>query len=487
MQPPLRFWPSSVALLIFALSLLASSACSKKHSLGESYRDDAGEGEEEKEEEEEEEEEEEQDAGGSTPRDTGAKTCAEPGPLPVDLLFMIDNSGSMAEEQRKLAAVLPNLVAELATGNLDGSRKPAGTKTDFAPVQSLHIGVVTSDMGINGAPAQNSCGDRSFLPTEHDSRTSTLRVNKPVGDDGILQTDIAVAVDGVWGPDRNTGTVINYLPADPSCSGITFPPNARFVDFSAGGDAAAAAQRFSCVVKRGRNGCGLEQQLEAVLKALTPPDSNIKFTAQSPNGHGNAKNPANQSGFNQAFLRDDAILAVVVVSDEEDCSIPDQSRGIFDGTNASIPGGINVRCGLKQNAALLHSSARYVEGLKALKPDAYRDRVIFAGVVGVPLASMTGAEVHSGADALDGLLARPDMQFMTRRNPANTDDEAIPTCVSAAGDGSAAPGRRYLEVAKGFEEHGLVASICEDGYGSVLRALSKMIAEIQETPPRDCR
>src|SRR5688572_2442730 len=31
----------------------------------------------------------------------------------VDLLFMIDNSGSMAEEQKKLAAVLPDLVTVL--------------------------------------------------------------------------------------------------------------------------------------------------------------------------------------------------------------------------------------------------------------------------------------------------------------------------------------------------------------------------------------
>ena len=70
----------------------------------------------------------------------------------VDLLFMIDNSGSMAEEQGKLAAVLPNLVTVLTTGQLD----PLNPKSepDFPAVKSLHIGVVSSDMGVNLAAAR---------------------------------------------------------------------------------------------------------------------------------------------------------------------------------------------------------------------------------------------------------------------------------------------------------------------------------------------
>jgi hypothetical protein len=265
--------------------------------------------------------------------------------------------------------------------------------------------------------------------------------------------------------------VINVVPGDPSCSGLSFPPNTRFIDFTQGGDVAEAAHRFSCIAKRGRNGCGLEQQLEATLKALTAPDSETKFTALSPHGHGNAIRSGSPSGFNQNFLREDALLAIVLVSDEEDCSIPDSSRAIFDGTTAVVPGGINVRCGLRENAPLLHDTSRYVEGFKALKPAAYQERIFFAGVVGVPLAANSGAKVHAGEAAMSQLLARPDMQFMTRRNMSNTDDEPVPTCVSEAGEGQAAPGRRYLEVAKGFADRGLVTSICENDYQSLLSAL----------------
>jgi hypothetical protein len=395
----------------------------------------------------------------------------------VDMLFMIDNSGSMSQEQKKLALVLPKLVAILATGNKDGLPKPAGVKPDFPPVQSLHIGVVTSDMGINGAPAQNSCGNLSFIATERDTRAATMRINKPVGDDGILQVDTSVAATGIWAPPEGGGDVAEVVPADPACANITFPPTARYVDFNATmGNAADAALRFSCIAKRGRNGCGLEQQLESVLKALTPPDSAIKFTAQSPNGHGNAIKAGAPSGYNQTFLREDSILAVVVVSDEEDCSIPDKSAAIFNAMDTSINGGINVRCGLKENQGLLHPVSRFIDGITALKPPAYKDRLIFTAIAGIPLAPNTGDKVHIGAAALDKLLARPDMQFGVRPNASGTDQEPVPTCTSESGDGSAAPGRRYLEVAKAFDQNGLVTSICEDEYGTLLNSLIDKIA-----------
>jgi hypothetical protein len=390
----------------------------------------------------------------------------------------------MAEEQKKLNAVLPNLVRALGLGTKDGRPRVTGAAPDFPPVESLHIGVVSSDLGLNGAPSQNSCGDRSFVPTERDTRTATQRINKPVGDDGILQVTTAVAVAGIFAPSAQGTTVQEVVPADPSCSNVAFEPNQRFVAFSAGDSVDEAAHRFSCIAKLGRNGCGLEQQLEASLKALTPPDSNIKFTAQSPNGHGNALRAGSPSGFNQGFLREDAILALVLISDEEDCSIPDKSRAIFDATTMSVPGGLNVRCGLKENGALLHPVSRYVDGLKALKPAAYQDRVIFAAAVGMPTAPNTGAKVHSGAQAMEKLLARPDMQFMVRRNVSNTDDEPVPTCISESGDGSAAPGRRYLEVAKAFGEQGVVTSICEDQYQSLLDVLLDNIAKQLKNAPR---
>ena len=64
----------------------------------------------------------------------------------IDLLLMIDNSNSMAGEQALLGVELPRMVRILASGdaNEDGVE-------DFEPVRSLHVGVVTSDMGAGPA------------------------------------------------------------------------------------------------------------------------------------------------------------------------------------------------------------------------------------------------------------------------------------------------------------------------------------------------
>lgn len=72
-------------------------------------------------------------SGGSTKFDVGApsgdygrEACER-----VDLLFVIDNSGSMKGEQTNLIASFPGFVEEI--------------QTELAEVESLHIGVVTTD------------------------------------------------------------------------------------------------------------------------------------------------------------------------------------------------------------------------------------------------------------------------------------------------------------------------------------------------------
>jgi hypothetical protein len=396
----------------------------------------------------------------------------------LDLLFMIDNSGSMAEEQKKLASVLPQLIKVLTTGNQNGMPSPAGETPSFPPVQSLHIGVVSSDMGVNGAPAQKSCGALSFIPTEQNTTTTNMFLNKPLGDDGQLQTSTAVAVAGIFVPPTPGAQPFQVVSGDLSCVSVSFPPEERFIDFSADiTDPEDTAHKFSCIAKLGKNGCGLEQQLESVLKAFTPPDSAIKFSSGT-NGQGTAIRANATSGVNGNFLRDEAILAVVFVTDEEDCSVPDSSKAIFDAQSQAVPGEINVRCGLPENQRYLHDvQKRYVAGLKALKPAAYQNRLIVTSIVGVPVSrNVAGEAVHSGTAAIDRILARPDMQFKVQRNLAMTADEPVPTCVSSKGDGSAAPARRFLELAKAFGDDGIVSSICEDEYAQVLRVLVDRIA-----------
>jgi hypothetical protein len=398
----------------------------------------------------------------------------------VDLLFMIDNSGSMAEEQKKLAAVLPDLVTVLATGQLNPNMPKE--RPDFPPVKSLHIGVISSDLGVNLAPDIASCGGASYDPTAPDPANTAaavqmmapnnVRLNKPFGDNGQLLTSTLVAQAGIWS--RPFGTTFSTpveptVPGDARCAQVQVN---RFIDFTAGTTNPEQTKlEFSCIAKLGKNGCGLEQQLESAYKALAP--SNVPFSRDS-RGQGSGG-----GAVNNGFLRDDAVLAVVFVTDEEDCSIPDKSSELFNRTSSMfMPGDINTRCGKPENQQFLLPTSRYVDGLRALKSEAFQDRIIVAGIVGIPLSvNLGGEKAHSGKANLDAILARGDMQFMTRpSNISTTDEEPVPTCTSPNGDGTAAPARRFLETISNFGDNGVVTSICEDEYGSALQAVITKIA-----------
>ena len=93
------------------------------------------------------------------------KTVTQSGVDKIDLLFMIDNSISMADKQRILAEAVPVLVQRLVTPrcldeqrNSVGMADSSGTCTmgtaEFKPVEDIHIAVITSSLGSHGG---NEC------------------------------------------------------------------------------------------------------------------------------------------------------------------------------------------------------------------------------------------------------------------------------------------------------------------------------------------
>ena len=71
---------------------------------------------------------------------------------------------------------------------------------------------------------------------------------------------------------------------------------------------------FTCIAAVGDSGCGFEQPLASVVRAL-----------------GADGRPAPPE--NQGFLRPDALLFIVLLTDEDDCSVPAGSN-LFDTTQA---------------------------------------------------------------------------------------------------------------------------------------------------------
>jgi hypothetical protein len=179
----------------------------------------------------------------------------------VDILFMVDNSLSMAPIQQQLAAGF-----EAFGQVLDGL--PGGTP-------DLHIGVVSSDMGAGvGIQACDGNGHGGVL--QHTARGTCTDTTLHGG-----ATYIAVRTD------PSTGQQIkNY-------------------------DASTLTEVFTCIANIGDTGCGFEQPLLSVVRALG----------------GDGDQPAENAG----FLRPDAFLAVILITNEDDCSARGGAAdGLFD-------------------------------------------------------------------------------------------------------------------------------------------------------------
>jgi hypothetical protein len=323
-------------------------------------------------------------------------------------------------------------------------------------VKQLHLGVVTSNAGGLDQPPGSQAGVLSCAG---------------LGDDGKLQTSVEVALNGVIAGSKEfdgymAGEVV--IPADPDCD-IGEQP--RYQTYEAGGKLTPAeiAAKFSCVARLGVKGCSFEQQLESTWKALAPSDGdgpaeNYKFLNDS-SGQGD--------GYNKGFLRDDAILAIIMVSDEEDCSITDEGKGLFlqnADADAKFGKNINMRCGEANGRddvdEYIHPTSRYVSGFKSLKPD-NPDRVLFAAIVGIPL--------DTKGKSPEEILEMPEMQFA--ENPLKVGFPRT-SCTGMTGTvvEDALPGRRFMQVASALGANAVVYSICEPDYAPALDTLIGKIA-----------
>jgi hypothetical protein len=211
------------------------------------------------------------------------------------------------------------------------------------------------------------------------------------------------------------------------------------------------AFQTSCLAKQGTQGCGFEQQIKALTRApSTLPD----------------------------FLRPDALLALIIVSDEEDCSIQDIS--LFDAPEFGTTD-VNLVCGRHETA--LYTPAGYRDQLLALKGgDA--EKVVFAGIVGVPI----GTECEGLGSGITGCLNHARMALTevaeTSLTTGATGNYYAPACERYVPPNStnqadqvtkARPGRRYVELAQEFGDKGYISSICNEDWEAVMDRIAKLI------------
>jgi hypothetical protein len=211
------------------------------------------------------------------PDGTPRLSCLSPNKS-VDILFVIDNSGSMGEEQANLAANFGAFI--------DVLEDPA-VRADY------RIGVTTVDNGNpwcgattpeGGALVYSSCLDRLG---EFTNAQGTVNVEDLACRASCSLTNADLGIDASTKPwlERIEGTT--NLP-----SGIS------------------TTEAFQCLGPQGISGCGFESQLESMHKAL------LRAEINDDPAHG--------------FIRENAILAIVHVTDEVDCSHNPDWSSIFE-------------------------------------------------------------------------------------------------------------------------------------------------------------
>jgi hypothetical protein len=289
----------------------------------------------------------------------------------VDLLFVIDNSGTMGEEQVNLSANFPLLIDKLQmlTGEDGELLNP-----------DVHIMVTTTDVGhpqctqfqidgyapAVGSPQATACSERLEYFTG-------LGSNPP------------------------------SFPEACDCPVPIEPTNAPFIEFSGpmgsitnvpANDVKGA---LSCIGPQGIVGCGYEAPLESMLQAIY-----------------------DGAAWNQGakpFLRDGAILAIAIITDEADCSVrsPDgyayftdanmntywevnPDTGTKTQSTSAVCWNAGVDCGspdvngvypdcASADTGVLHPLTRYLNYLQNNVIDDQNKEVIMLGILGVPVVT----------------------------------------------------------------------------------------------------
>ncbi len=201
----------------------------------------------------------------------------------VDILFLVDNSPSMTPKQKALANNIPKFI-----------QKIDGTGANY------HVGIATSDIGSNVQPGVPWGGNIG-------------KCDSYEGDDGVLQAIPCTTRNTVTPDARNACAQLcpddKFVPTDgrryiSKVDGVTNVPVSMERDPVSGKMVDVGPNKaFKCMALVGDDGCGIEGQMEGAKRAL--------------DGHRSE---------NSGFLRPNSVLAVIFITDEDDCSVQMSKR-----------------------------------------------------------------------------------------------------------------------------------------------------------------
>ncbi len=242
----------------------------------------------------------------------------------VDLLLAVDNSRSMADKQQILALAVPDLIKGFANppcidaatgaeaGTPDGplAKCPAGTRRKIDPILDIHVGVISSSLGGHGSDA---CGASGAGKASNDDKGHLLDRKDPTTAEKVA-----------------TYQGLGFLAWDPEQQHA--PPGEADLDADSAADPDATAlvpQLRDLVLGAGQVGCGYESQLESWYRFLVDPSPPEGITLDQDGTivlNGVDKVLLDQR---KAFLRPDSLVGILMLTDENDCSIRESGQLYF--------------------------------------------------------------------------------------------------------------------------------------------------------------
>lgn len=295
---------------------------------------------------------------------------------------------------------------------------------------NVHLGVVTSDLGSKGADdAQPGPG----IGSGPGACTGN-------GKSGNLVTN--AAVQGAY--------IVDTLNTD----GVTRTTNYTGM----------LSDAFSAIAGVGGNGCGFEQQIEAAKRALSP-------TATA----------------NAGFLRQDAYLAIIFLTDEDDCSMshstlistdtsalgPLQSfrctrYGIVCDQGGTDPNAMNQigpkgMCHSNESGQYLTKIGDYVNYFKGLKSDP--NNVIVAAIAGVTSPFEVELRPPPGGGSTIPSLAH-SCSYTDAANATEVADPAV----------------RIKELLDNFPNRSTFSTICQQDLSGGLQLIAQLLKLVIGSP-----
>ena len=325
----------------------------------------------------------------------------------ADIVLLVDNSSTMGQEQVALTMRFPELINDLVDPpDID----PADGRPDHPAIEDLNIGIITPDMGTMGFPVP-TCENPDF------------------GDNGCFRHESSPTVPGcaatlplfLW---RNETNAATYTPAQ-------------------------MAQDFTCIATLGTAGCNFEQPFKAMRQALTV--------------------DAVAGGCNSGFLRPDSILALIFVTDEDDCSVRPEHPEMFDSSRTDL-GTMNIRCFLHPDR--VESVADYVEAFRSLHGPDETDRLVVGMIVGVP---PDAPQCLGSGDELTGCLDVTMTPAMREQIDPADPGQLVPSCNTSMG--LAFPPVRFVELAMSLGANAYVESICKSDWRDAIRGITDRLPE----------